>query len=249
MPTESAFFFAGLLFLAAALGYIFARFGEVDEDEEQRESTRADFLRGFRYLLNEEPDRAVDVFTGVERIGAEGVETQLALGALFRRQGQLDRAIKLHQHLIERPGLSGFQRDQAGFALADDYLSAGLLDRAEDLLRDLRTSSTHSQEAARRLLRIAEFSSDWPRAVKLGEQLVGMENGGGIPRQQLAHYHCEMAEAALKLKDFAAADGHLARAAQVAARLPRVMLLRADAARRRRDEATAVQGYAEVAAT
>ena len=103
MPTESTFLFAGLLFLAAALGYVFARFGDADEEEEAEQSARTNFLRGFRYLLNEESDRAVDVFTGANDLSDEAMETQLALGTLFRRRGEIDRAIRLHQNLVERP--------------------------------------------------------------------------------------------------------------------------------------------------
>lgn len=241
MPTESAFFFAGLLFLAAALGYVFARFGEIDDDEEARESTRADFLKGFRYLLNEEPDRAVDVFTGVERIGAEGLDTQLALGALFRRQGELDRALRLHQHILERPGLSDGQREQAGFALAEDYLSAGLFDRAEELLGRLRGSGRYRDEAGRRLLRIAELSSDWAKAVELGEELT-RTMPEAVPPSQLAHYHCELAEEAMRDKDWAGAGRQLSLADAVAPDQPRNLLLRADVQRAqgRDDEAVAL---------
>ncbi len=133
MPTESTFLFAGLLFLAAALGYVFARFGDADEEEEAEQSARTNFLRGFRYLLNEESDRAVDVFTGANDLSDDAMETQLALGTLFRRRGEIDRAIRLHQNLVERPSSSVAQREAASFALAEDYLSAGLFDRAEEI--------------------------------------------------------------------------------------------------------------------
>jgi lipopolysaccharide biosynthesis regulator YciM len=199
MPTESTFLFAGLLFLAAALGYVFARFGDWDEEAEAEQSARTTFLRGFRYLLNEESDRAVDVFTGAGDLSDEAMETQLALGTLFRRRGEMDRAIRLHQDLVGRPSSTGTQREAASFALAEDYLSAGLFDRAEDLFVQLRTSRVHGVEALRRLLRICEVTSDWERAVDLCAELNRVAPGG-IGSGQLAHYYCELAEEARRDK-------------------------------------------------
>ena len=195
MPTESTFLFAGLLFLAAALGYVFARFGDWDEEEEAEQSARTNFLRGFRYLLNEESDRAVDVFTGAGDLSDEAMETQLALGTLFRRRGEIDRAIRLHEDLVGRPSSTATQREAASLALAEDYLSAGLFDRAEDLFVQLRTSRVHGVEALRRLLRICEVTSDWERAVDLCAELNRVAPGGVSP-SQLAHYYCELAEEA-----------------------------------------------------
>lgn len=245
MPTESAFFFAALLFLAAALGYVFARFGDADEEADARESARADFLRGFRYLLNEEPDRAVDVFTGVERIGAEGLETQLALGAMFRRRGEIERAIRLHQNILERPGLTDTQRQQAGFALADDFLGAGLFDRAEELLLSLRASPAHAAEAAARLLRVAEVTSDWARAVELATAMP--HSGGTVAPSQLAHYYCELAGDAGRRQDW----GEMSRCLEQAERLEpgkaRARLLAADRLQDTGRPAEALAGYGALA--
>ncbi len=204
MPTESTFLFAGLLFLAAALGYVFARFGDADEEEEAEQSARTNFLRGFRYLLNEESDRAVDVFTGANDLSDDAMETQLALGTLFRRRGEIDRAIRLHQNLVERQSSSVAQRESASFALAEDYLSAGLFDRAEEIFVRLRDSRVHGADALRRLLRISEVTSDWDRAVDLCAELNRLDAGIVSPAQ-LAHYYCELAEQARlqKLPDIA----------------------------------------------
>jgi len=195
MPTESTFLFAGLLFLAAALGYVFARFGDSDEEEEAEQSARTNFLRGFRYLLNEESDRAVDVFTGAGDLSDDAMETQLALGTLFRRRGEVDRAIRLHEDLVGRASSTVAQREAASFALAEDYLSAGLFDRAEALLVQLRNSRAHGMEALGRLLRICEVTSDWDRAVDLCAELNRVAPGQ-VSASQLAHYYCELAELA-----------------------------------------------------
>ena len=227
MPTESTFLFAGLLFLAAALGYVFARFGDPDEEEEAEQSARANFLRGFRYLLNEESDRAVDVFTESGDLSDEAMETQLALGTLFRRRGEMDRAIRLHQNLVERPTNNVAQREAASFALAEDYLSAGLFDRAEELLDSLRDSRVHGVEALRRLLRICEATSDWDRAVDLCAKLSRLDAGGVSPAQ-LAHYYCELAEEARRANASDLAVEMISQAEAIDSGKARTALIRAD---------------------
>jgi len=227
MPTESTFLFAGLLFLAAALGYVFARFGDADEEEEAEQSARTNFLRGFRYLLNEESDRAVDVFTGAGDLSDEAMETQLALGTLFRRRGEVDRAIRLHQDLVGRPSSSVAQREAASFALAEDYLSAGLFDRAEELFVRLRDSRVHGLEALRRLLRICEVTSDWDRAVDLCAEL-NRVGPGGVSPAQLAHYYCELAEQARREQTPDVARQMLSQAEASESGKVRTALLRAD---------------------
>ena len=227
MPTESTFLFAGLLFLAAGLGYVFARFGDTDEEEEAEQAARANYLRGFRYLLNEEPDRAVDVFTGAGELSDDAMETQLALGTLFRRRGEVDRAIRLHQDLVDRPASSGTQRQAASFALAEDYLSAGLFDRAEELFVRLRESRLHGVDALQRLLRIAEVTSDWDRAVDLCAELQRVAPDC-VSAGQRAHYYCELAELARHGKDLTEARQLLGQAEAVEPGKIRTALVRAD---------------------
>jgi lipopolysaccharide biosynthesis regulator YciM len=244
MPTESTFFVAGLLFLAAALGYVFARLGE---EGDSREAARANFLRGFRYLLNEEPDRAVEAFTTSVDVSDEVVDTQIALGALFRRRGELERAIRLHQNLVDRPGIAAEQRDQATFALAEDFLSAGLFDRAEDLFLRLRESGRHGTPALERLLRIAEVTQEWDRAIELCTH-IGRLDSTRLRPGQLGHYHCELAERARRAGDARAAGAAVERAFGADPGLPRAALVRADLAADAGDARGAALGYAALIA-
>ncbi len=197
MPTESTFLFAGLLFIAAALGYFFARFGDDDEqsNNDQAKQGGANLLRGFRYFLNEEPDRAVDILTEAADSSEDAIEVQLALGALFRRRGQIERAIRLHENLLERPGSGPALRDLATMELAEDFLSSGLFDRAEELFLRLLESPIHGPTALERLLRIAEVTNDWERAIDLGDRL-SRSAGDAIAPARMAHYCCELAELA-----------------------------------------------------
>lgn len=240
MPTESTFLFAGLLFLAAAMGYVFARFGDEDEEEVAERSTRTNLLRSFRYLLNEDGDRAVDVFTDAGDVTDEVLDTQLALGSLFRRRGELDRAIRLHQNLLDRSASTGAQRQAAAFALAEDFLSAGLFDRAEELLLRLRDVPDYRIEALRRLIRISEVTSDWDRAVDLCGELNGAEPGS-VPPAQLAHYYCELAEHARRRRALPEAWEFLGQARAISPAMSRIALLEADCHRDAGDIRSAIR--------
>src|SRR5579863_723985 len=108
-----------------------------------------DYLVGLNYLLNEEPDKAVDVFIKMLEVDSHTVETHLAVGKLFRRRGEADRAIRIHQNLIARPQLEKIYREQSLYELGQDYLSAGVLDRAERIFLELVNAKSHSAQALR----------------------------------------------------------------------------------------------------
>ena len=128
MPTESTFLLAGLFLLLAAAGWALGRFGEREEDAVAPPPLNIDYLKGLNFLLNEQTDQALEHFMKMVRVDDKTIETHFALGSLFRRRGEVDRAIRIHQNIIARPDLAAEQRDQALFSLAKDYHRAGLLD-------------------------------------------------------------------------------------------------------------------------
>ena len=204
MPTESAFLLAGLLFIAAALGYVFAKYGETDDENISAEKLNADYLKGLNYVLNEESDRAVEVFTRMAELDDEALETHFALGSLFRKRGEVDRAIRVHENLIARPSLTRAQKDQAEAALAEDFLSAGLFDRAESMFLTLCDSPEFRLQALARLRRIYEVTRDWERAVEISRDLDKARVREDVRPEDtahVAHYYCEMAEEAWQKKD------------------------------------------------
>ena len=117
MPTESTFLLAGLFLLLAAAGWALGRFGERDE-EAAPPPLNVDYLKGLNFLLNEQTDQALEHFLQMVRVDDKTIETHFALGSLFRRRGEVDRAIRIHQNIIARPDLAAEQRDQALFSLA-----------------------------------------------------------------------------------------------------------------------------------
>lgn len=245
MPTESTFLLAGLFFLAAALGYFFARYGD-DEDSDEAGGDgqlNADYVKGLNYLLNEQSDEALEVFMRTVAVDAGTLETHFALGSLFRRRGEIDRAIKVHENIIARPNLSDLYREQALVALAEDYMSAGLLDRAEQIFRDLRQSQGFTALALERLLRIYEVSHDWQQAIETCTELERISPDSEVVRRR-GHYFCELAELALVAKDFDAARNWLNQVGR--GPMMRARLLLADLYRNEGEFSAAAAEYREI---
>lgn len=229
MPTESAFLLAGLLFIAAALGYFFAKFGEEEDEETPSDQLSGDYLKGLNYVLNEQPDRAVELFTRMAELDDDALETHFALGSLFRKRGEVDRAIRVHQNLIARPSLSRAQKDQAAVALAEDYLGAGLYDRAEALFIKLCESSEFRHHSLTRLIRICESTREWDRAIEFHAELERTDPSVS-DAPEIAHYYCELAEQARAAKDFSTAREMLKKAESGRSRTVRSQLISANLA-------------------
>src|SRR6188768_1949329 len=123
--------------LVALAGWVIGRRGGERHRESQVSKLSTTYFRGLNYLLNEQPDKAIELFLHIAELDKETFETQVALGHLFRRRGEVDRAIRLHQGLVQRNDLSDQQKVQALLALGEDYMRSGLLDRAETVFSDL----------------------------------------------------------------------------------------------------------------
>jgi lipopolysaccharide biosynthesis regulator YciM len=241
MPTESTFFLAGLFRLLAAAGWARGRFGERDEEEGAPPPLNIDYLKGLNFLLNEQTDQALEHFLKMVRVDDKTIETHFALGSLFRRRGEVDRAIRIHQNIIARPDLAAEQKDQALFSLAKDYLRAGLLDRAENMFVRLSQGSRYQVEAYEQLCRIYEQEHEWQKAIEAGHKLEVLS--GRSLALQIAHYYCELAEQAVAQKDYSAARAFVKKAQSGRPRTLRGALTRAEIARDTNDTKTALRLY------
>jgi lipopolysaccharide biosynthesis regulator YciM len=164
------------------------------------------YFKGLNFLLNEQPDKAIEAFIEVVKVDPETVELHFALGSLFRRRGEYDRAIRMHQHLLERADLGGEQRAAALFELGQDYLKAGILDRAEDVFQKL-SDGTHAADARRFLLEIFQQEKEWQKAAAMAKRLES-ETGESRARQ-ISHFLCELAAMEMTHSRHAAARAHL----------------------------------------
>lgn len=187
-----------LLPVAAASGWWAAKRGTSRQEVTVVERSPG-YFSGLNYLLNEQPDKAIDVFIKMLEVDSDTVETHLALGNLFRRRGEVDRAIRIHQNLIARPMLNREQRAQALLELGQDYMKAGLFDRAESLFNELGEMNMFQAQALENLLTIYQQEKEWDKCLQVAKRLG--QRSGKSRRKECAHYYCELAEEAQFRKD------------------------------------------------
>lgn len=221
--------FLALFVVALAIGWLLGR----------REAIKVGFLVkphgsaldrqyfiGLNYLLNEQPDEAIETFIRALEVNPETVETHIAIGKLFCQRGDVERAIKVHQNLLARPNLTREQGDRVQFELARDYLAVGLHNRAQRLLEELiEAKSPLRAEALADLVRIYERERDWLNAVEVGRKLVKERSAFSVT---LAHYHCEIAQAALRRDEVQLARRHLKEALATHRSCTRAMIMLAE---------------------
>jgi len=182
--------------LVFGLGWVAARFDLRQLISEQGALPRS-YFKGLNFLLNEQPDQAIDAFVEVARLDPETTELHFALGALFRRRGETERAIRVHQNLATRPDLPEPEREHALYELGQDFLRAGLLDRAEESLRRLM-SGPYAASAKRVLLELYEVEKEWQKAIDAARELQTLEQKDYSI--QIAQFCCELAQDALQKK-------------------------------------------------
>jgi len=154
-----------LLPIAAFSGWVLGRRRSERKSGARVSELSTSYFRGLNYLLNEQQDKAIEVFLKLADINRDTVETHLALGNLFRRRGEVDRAIRVHQNLIARPSLSQDEKTVALLELGEDYMRAGLLDRAETLFADLVAMDALAPSALKHLIAIYQHERDWDKAI------------------------------------------------------------------------------------
>ena len=199
-----------LLPLAAASGWVTAK-RERARPPRRRDLPEA-YFKGLSLLLNEQPDKALQVFMEATEMDGETVEMHLALGNLYRRRGEIERATQIHRNLANRAGLDDELRQLALFELAQDYFKAGLFDRAETLFQDLREAPEHRESACRFLLQIYDQEKEWCDAIAVAEDLARISGEDWSESQ--AQYCCELVERSLADGKHAPAERQLEAAFQ-----------------------------------
>jgi lipopolysaccharide biosynthesis regulator YciM len=208
--TEFAWLLMLLLPIAAGSGWLAGRRGGERRGGARVSRLSNTYFRGLNYLLNEQQDKAIEVFLQIAAVDKDTVETQFALGHLFRRRGEVDRAIRLHQSLVAREGLNDEQKTRAVLALGEDYMRAGLLDRAETLFTDLVRMGVLAPQALKHLISIYQAERDWGKAIEHARQF---EAASGEPMGKLvAQFHCELAEKSRLAGEIDEARRHIAQA-------------------------------------
>jgi lipopolysaccharide biosynthesis regulator YciM len=208
-----------------ALGWIAARVDIKQLVSESRSLPRG-YFKGLNFLLNDQPDKAIDAFIEIVKLDPETADMHFALGNLFRRRGETERAIRVHQNLLSRPDLPLEQQQHAQYELGMDYLKAGLLDRAEETF-NLLLDSSYAVQARRAQLEIFQREKEWRRAIDAALGL--QESGAGARQKEIAQFYCELAQDALVHLQTADAMSLLEKALQADRKNVRATLLSGDA--------------------
>lgn len=243
MPTEATFLLAALLIIAAASGFAFKIYSDRDRDLPPRIS--ADYIRGLNLVLSRRTDEALELFVQMAKVDEDTLETHFALGHLFRRRGEFERAIRVHENLLARPNLNETQRHQAVFSLAEDYMGAGLFDRAEQLFAELGDSPTQAEPSLEKLVHIYEREKEWQKAIDVHRKLEILR---GTKSSQVAHYYCELAELARAAGNRDLAREHLRNSVRSESGALRGTLIRASLAQEEQDFGAAIALYEQIIA-
>jgi lipopolysaccharide biosynthesis regulator YciM len=226
------------------LGWLAARIDIKELLTESRALPRS-YFKGLNALLDEQPDKAIEAFIEVVKVDPQTIELHFALGNLFRRRGESDRAIRMHQNLLDRADLTQEQKLKVISELAQDYLKAGLLDRAEEFFRKL-IGTVHAESAMRSLIEIYEQEKDWVKAIDTAREL---SNLIGQPlNKQIAHYLCERAAQEIVHSQFDAAAGHLNEALAIDRKCVRANILLGELDASRGKHAGAIEVWKKIEA-
>lgn len=212
-----------LLPVAAAYGWYMGRRSAQQNKQQEASRLSRDYVAGVNFLLSNQQDKAVDLFLDMLKEDSGTVEAHLTLGNLFRSRGEVDRAIRIHQALMESASLTYDQRLLAVQQLGRDYMAAGFYDRAEEMFAQLVDETDFRVGALQQLLIIHQATSDWPKAIEVAERLVKL--GKDKQRMEIAHFYCELALQAMGSDDLDRAMGLLKKAESADRQSARVSIM------------------------
>ncbi len=233
-----------LLPIALVSGFWIGRKSTIKSNSIEKSSIPSDYIKGLNFLLNEQPDKAVQVFIDLLEVNDATIETHLALGHLFRRRGEVNRAIQIHQNLIDRSSIEPEQRARAKYQLGQDYLSAGLLDRAEIVFNNLISEEPRTEAAMQRLIEIYQQEKDWVKAIEITKRL--QSNSNHDYSIIIAHYYCEQAEQMIRYNESSKALKLAAKAMRIDSLCARASIIEAKLAVKATDFKAALNAYQRI---
>lgn len=224
------------------MGWLAARL-DIKQLVDESSALPRSYFQGLNFLLNEQQDKAIDAFIEVVKVDPQTVELHFALGSLFRRRGEVDRALRMHLNLVERVDLEEGKKQQALFELAQDYLKAGILDRAESLFLGLQNAA-YARQALEFLLEIYQKEKDWLKAIDITQRLTAVT--GEPHNKEAAFFYCELAAADLAHHRPDAAHDHLEQALEAYPGLVRATIMLGDMEYAERSYANAIEMWRRV---
>jgi len=221
MPSENTIYLAAIIFISALLGYLYLKF--IDKDDEDSKIS-PEYLTGLKFLLNEQADKAINLFSEIVQVDEETIETHLALGVLFRKQGKIDQAIKLHENIISKKELKEHHYYQTLEELAEDYYSAGLYDKSEEIFKKLTEIKDHKIVSLTKLIQIYEYTCEWNKALSTVEKLNNI-NPSNEYRQNIPHYLCQISEKCISDNNLEKAELYINKAKSTNSKSSRILFV------------------------
>jgi len=232
----------GLPIIFFGLGWLAARI-DIKQLLTESRALPTSYFRGLNFLINQQPDKAIEAFIEVVKVDPQTVELHFALGNLFRRRGEVERAIRMHQNLADRTDLATEQRVTALYELAQDYLKAGLLDRAEEMFLKLQ-DTPYEQVAFKFLLEIYEQEKDWLKAIDVSRRMDLIT--GQSSQREIAHFYCELAQTEITHSRADQARTYLQEALNINRKCVRAHILLGDIAAGARDIVEAIEFWKRI---
>ena len=227
-----------------AIGFLWLLFRTTQTHKRQQSTLSSEYFKGLNYLLNDEQGKALDIFVKLVESNWDTIDTHFALGKIYRKNGEMDKAIKIHQGLIARPSLPEQYRSKILLELGYDYLGAGWFDRAEGLFKEVLIQDEKSREARHNLILIYQQEKDWYKAIEIAVDLFA-ENPA-VTGPMIAHYYCELADIAKSKGDITQLENNAHKALKYDVNCVRATILLADQAKATGDYKKAIKLYESI---
>jgi lipopolysaccharide biosynthesis regulator YciM len=239
MPSENTIYLAAIIFVSALIGYLYLKF--VDKDDEDSK-INPEYLTGLKLLLNEQADKAINLFSEIVQVDEETIETHLALGVLFRKQGKIDQAIKLHENIISKKDLKEHHYYQSLEELAEDYYSAGLYGKSEEVFKKLTGIKDHKTLSLTKLMQIYEYTCEWNKALSTVEKLNNI-NPSNEYKKNIPHYLCQISEKYISQNNFEQAELYIKKAKSTNSNSSRILFVSVQIALKKGELVNALKIY------
>jgi lipopolysaccharide biosynthesis regulator YciM len=233
-----------LALIPIAIGFLWLLFRSSQKHKKQQSTLSSEYFKGLNYLLNDEQGKALDIFVKLVESNWDTIDTHFALGKIYRRNGEMDKAIKIHQGLIARPSLPDRYRSKILLELGYDYLGAGWFDRAEGLFKEVLIQDEKSKEARHNLILIYQQEKDWFKAIDIADEL--FKEDPAIVGPMIAQYYCELADISKAKGDVSQLENYANKALRYDADCVRASILLADQARASGDDKKAIKLYESI---
>ncbi len=227
-----------------AIGFLWLLFRTTQTHKRQQSTLSSEYFKGLNYLLNDEQGKALDIFVKLVESNWDTIDTHFALGKIYRKNGEMDKAIKIHQGLIARPSLPEQYRSKILLELGYDYLGAGWFDRAEGLFKEVLIQDKKSKEARHNLILIYQQEKDWYKAIEIAVDLFA--DNPAVTGPMIAHYYCELADIAKTKGDITQLENNANKALKYDAACVRATILLADQAKASGDYKKAIKLYESI---